>query len=68
MGMKPINLHHNGDRKKRRALRDAAKALAYSERNARHETQEQTEARREEFKRTPEILAIAAMLAEGATR
>ena len=63
--MKPINLHHNGDRKKRRPLREAAKALAYSERNARHETQEQTEARREEFKRTPALLAVAAMMAGG---
>lgn len=68
MKPQPINLHHNGDRKKRRALREAAKALAYSERNARHETPEQTEARREQFKRTPALLAVAAMLAEGATR
>lgn len=65
MKPQPINLHHNGDRKKRRALREAAKALAYSERNARHETQEQTEARREAFKRTPELLAVAAMMAGG---
>jgi hypothetical protein len=60
--MTTIDYQHGGDKAKRRAIRAAAKALAYSERNAKRETPERSAERREAFKGTPEMLALASVI------